>query len=171
LVVSLTGAALHQLLHDVQLDVAPARHGGAPLAAPVERLEARQQLVEREGLGEVVVAHAQPADAVGDGVTGAQEEDRLAEAGLAQVAAEEEAGLLAARQHHVEHCDVEGLAPGELPRLLAVAGEHDAVPLCLQALAQGGRQGDVVFDEQDAHALPPPGALWRPGYERGMKPP
>ena len=120
-------------------------------AVPARRSSARsarQQLLEREGLDEVVVgAGVEPGDAVGHVVARGQHQHRRAVAARAQPPADLEPVDL--RHQHVEHDRVGGSLRERGERLAPVGGERDLVALepqrALERLAHGGL---VVHDEQ-----------------------
>ena len=60
---------------------------------------------------------------------------------------------VAARQHHVEHDDVERLAGRARDRDVAVAGGFDRVALGRQPIAQRQLQAGLVFNEEKSLAL------------------
>ena len=66
----------------VEREVGDGEHvAGAGCAAAQQRAHARDQLLDRERLDEVVVgAGVEPGDALGDGVAGGQQQDRDAPA-------------------------------------------------------------------------------------------
>ena len=74
----------------------------APRNAPQERAQAREQLVERERLRQVVVgACVEAGDAVGHFATRGEHEDRDRVLGGAELPADVEP--VGRRHHHVEH--------------------------------------------------------------------
>jgi hypothetical protein len=99
---------------------------------PQEGADARQELLEREWLEEVVVgARVEPGDAIPDGVAGGEHQD------LRSVSAEPHApaGLDAVHARHqvVEHDGVGRPGVQRIERLPAVGGEGDSCPLELLA--------------------------------------
>ena len=104
-------------------------------AAPRERPQPREQLGERERLGQVVVGAAvEPGDAVLDRVARGQHQDRRPDAVVAQPAAGLEA--VDARQHHVEHDRVVLGRAGHPQRVLAAARRRP--PPCPPRAGRGG---------------------------------
>jgi D-alanyl-D-alanine carboxypeptidase/D-alanyl-D-alanine-endopeptidase (penicillin-binding protein 4) len=123
--------------------------------APQERTHARPELVQAEGLGQVVVgARVEPGDAVGNGVARRDDQHAHPVAGPADLLQQVEAAL--ARQPEVEQHQAVGLrARGERrPPGLAVAHPVDRVAVLLQRLLQRLADHGVVFDEEDAHGSP-----------------
>ena len=112
--------------------------------ATPEGAETREEFVEGERLGEVVVgAGVEAADAVLDLVAGGEQEDRRHHPGAAQLADDLEAAE--AREHDIEHQGVEAGLRGEGERLGAVVGDIDDVPLRLKATLQQSRHAAVVL--------------------------
>ena len=129
----LPARAAHLAREEVQLEVADreARGLGRPRGAAHEGLHARQELGEREGLDQVVVAaRLQAAHAVVHRVPRAQEQDGRAHArGGAGL---DEAEAVQAGQHDVDDGRVVGRRPGpcsrpSLPVARAVHGEAGLV--------------------------------------------
>ena len=128
---------------------------GAPLgAAPAQqRPDPRQELLEGERLGEVVVrARVEARDPVGHAVPRGQHQDRRPDRPLlAQRPADREAVPL--RQHHVEDDEVVGRSPrGQVEGRRAVGGDLDRIAFLLAAPA--GRSS------RPCARLPPPGFAW-----------
>src|SRR5205807_8793691 len=144
--------------------------GGRGLArVPAEeRANARQELVEGEGLRQVVVgAEVETRNLVGDGVARGEEQHRgrhLFVAGRLEDRKDVSAG-----QHHVEDDQVVGEARQEaVEGFGAVLRDLDGVALFLEALADEARDLALVLDDQYPHGsrrrtYPPrtPQALWR----------
>jgi len=122
--------------------------------APDQRAQAREQLAEVEGLGEVVVgAGVKAADTVVDVAARGEDEDRHAVAALAQRAADLEP--VAAREHQVEHHHVVVPDVRVGDRRLAVGGVVDGVALVAQAAADRAGQLRIVLNEQEPHGGSP----------------
>ena len=127
-------------------------HGGTfGGRAAREGPEAGEQLVEGEGLRQVVVgARIEPADTILDRVTRRQHQHRRPDTVLPEPAADVEA--VDARQHHVEddRVVVDGLRHPEsgLPAVRHVG----RVPLLAQPAAQQLTELLLVLDHEHAHA-------------------
>ena len=123
--------------------------GGGHLAGSAQDgPDPRHELLDAEGLRDVVVAHAEALDLVLGRVTGGQEDDGHLLALVAQAAAD----LVAVEvgQHDVEHDEMRPERAHLLERLGAGARHPDLIALEGQ---RGGQQvGDVrlVVDDEDA---------------------
>ena len=113
-----------------------------------QRPQAGEQLVELEGLGEVVVgARVQPGDAVGRLDARGEHEDGGAVALGAQHAAHRQA--VDVGHHHVDHQRVEAVAPDAGQRLDPVHGRGDVVALQLERPREGLADRAVVVGDED----------------------
>ena len=137
------------------ISMSPMRHhvggrlGRAGAGAPQHGAHARQQLGDRERLGDVVVgAQLEAEHLVGFGRAGGQHDDRRRDRARPQVAAHVEAVLL--RQHHVEDHQVGRERAGLLQPLVAVGGGFDLVALELEVVAQPEPHLRLVFNHQDS---------------------
>ena len=122
--------------------------------APQQGAQPGQQLLEVEGLGEIVVgAGIEALDTVVNGAARGQHEDGSAKARAAKFPADGVAVLH--RQHDVEDHDIVLVDGGLVQRLFAVAGDIDGVGLFAEAF--GDKPGDpgFVFNQQDPHAEQP----------------
>ena len=124
---------------------------GPGLGSPRERAQAGGELLVRERLDEVVVgAGVEARDAVVDGVSGGEHQDRELAAVLPEPARDVEAG-------HVREPDVEdhGLDArrrvGQLQRRLAVGRDLHHVAVVLEQAAEDALETRVVLDEQQVH--------------------
>ncbi len=135
----------------VEAQVAGLEHGGAlGGAAPRERAQAREQLLERERLHEVVVGAAVEAgDAVLDGVARGEHQDRRPHVVSAQAAADLEP--VEARQHHVEHDDVVLGRAGHPDRVLAAVRDVHGYALFLEPALDEARHLGLVLNNEHAH--------------------
>ena len=117
-----------------------------------QRPQPREQLLEGERLGQVVVgARVEPGDPVGDGLARGEDEHRQVVPGAAQPPAHLEP--VEPRHHDVEDEGVGAVTAGDrVQGLLAVGGELDLVPVERQGPAQGVAHGPVVVDDEDPHA-------------------
>ena len=120
-------------------------------AAPCERPQAGGQLLEGEGLHEVVVrAGVETGDPVPDGVARGEHEDRHVRALLAQTACDLEPADVG--QSDVEDdaldagCVLRDLEPG-----LAVGGQFDDVPVVLEQPLEQPRETRIVLDDEEVH--------------------
>src|SRR5215510_11522017 len=148
-------AALHLARGRVERQVGQPQHRGASLrAAPEQGAHSRQELLERERLGQVVVgAEIEPGHLVGHAVACGQHDDGRVHAGLARGL--EDAKAVALGQHDVEHDQVVGIArEQELQGSVAVRGGLDGVALFLEPLPDEAQDLSVVLDYQNAHGLP-----------------
>jgi hypothetical protein len=127
--------------------------GGAP---PQQGANARQELLERERLGQVIVgAEVESRHLVVDGVARGQEEDRTPDALLAERPEHLEA--VAAGQHDVEDDEVVGMVvEGQLQGRIPVGGDLDGVPFLLETLPDEARNLALVLHHQDAHVTSRP---------------
>jgi len=153
----LLGGEGHRLLRPagrargaVELHLAGAQEGGGPASrAADEGPEAGAQLVQVEGLDQVVVGPAvEAADALVHPVAGGEDEDRR-DLGPPQVG--EDRPAAPPGQHEVQQNGVVVPALGLELAGLAVVGDVDGESLLLQRLAHGAGEVDLVFDDQDAH--------------------
>ena len=147
-------AALHLMGRRVELEVPEAQHlpAGAQPRAPQQRPQPREQLVEGEGLHDVVVrAGVEARDPVGDRVPRGQHQDRRA---------------VTARAHrrHTSRPSTPGIitssttasVPSSRQRrqgLFAVRGDRDLVALQAQRALQRVAHRGLVVDNQDLHAF------------------
>ena len=119
-------------------------------AAAQQRFDARQQLRERERLGEIVIAAGlEPADAVIDAAERRQHQYRSQDTlGPQQL---DDRQPVDVRQHAVGHDEVELPLGGAIEPFAAVGGMIDTVAALAQALDQKARGLAVVLDEQYVH--------------------
>jgi hypothetical protein len=132
--------------------------------APQQRLDARQQLGERERLHEVVVAAgAQALDSVVDRAQRAQHQHRRGDSVLAQRLHHREAVHVG--QHAVDDQQVRAGLPRRGEAIAAVGAVLHAVAGFAQARHHVAGRLDVVFHQQDLHqpSIPQPG-IARGGY-------
>ena len=117
---------------------------------PSQRADARAQLPEVEGLGEVVVRpEVEPLDAIVHGGGGGQHQDAAIALRGDQLAADivaVEAGKVA-----VEHDDVVGVDRRLLQRGSAVESDIDGEPVAAQAPRDRVREVALVLHQQHAH--------------------
>jgi hypothetical protein len=145
-------AAPHLVRDGVELEVVEAQHVALvlPAAAAQQRLEAGEQLLEREGLGQVVVgAGLEARDAVVDRVASGEHQHRRAVAGVAQAAADLEA-VEPGHQHIQEH-GVGGRGRLAADGLPPVVGQRDLVALDAQDPLERLPDRRLVVDHQHAH--------------------
>src|SRR3989475_4793889 len=122
------------------------------LGPPSQRLHPRQQLLERERLGDVVVRpHAQRLDLEVDRVLCRQHEHRQPPPAVAQGTQHVDAGDL--RQAQIEDHDVVVRASpaGATQPLVAVPDELDVVPRLVQTAAHVITDRFVILNHQDFH--------------------
>ena len=149
------GAASHGPRHRIEHEIAGRqRHRqGAPRAAQ-QRAHAGQQLLEGEGLDQVVVGAAVEAgDLVVGRVAGGEHEHRNGQTTLAQVAADAE--TVETRQHDVEQDQVVLVVAAAQAGLrgASVAQRVDRVAFLFEAALEHLSQLVGVFDHQKSHAL------------------
>ncbi len=149
------GPAPRLVRRGVEFQVEHPQHRALELLRPAaQRLHPRQQLLEGERLGDVVVsAGAQRLHLEVDRVLGRQHEDRHGEPAVAQVAQHLEPGHL--RQPQVEDDEVVLPTGGEAQALESVRGEIDVEALFLESALHVLPDGTVVLDRQDLHASVP----------------
>ncbi len=117
----------------------------------MQGIQAREQLAEGKGLGQIVVAAAaQAANAVIDLGQRAQDQDRSALAGLAQHLDDRQT-VDVAGQHAIHDDHIVGLARGEKHAVAPVGGVVGRMPRLLQALDDELADPLVVLDQQDLH--------------------
>ncbi len=117
-----------------------------------ERAQSSQQFLEVEGLHQVIVgAGIQPRDAIVNGIARGQHENRRAETGAAQFAADRVAALQ--RQHHVQDDNVVRIDRRLIQGAFSVGRNIHRVSLLPQALGQESGDADFVFHQQNTHAL------------------
>jgi len=119
-------------------------------APPAEGAHAREQLLDLEGLDQVVVgAGVEPGDALRGGIARAQHQHRREAAAGARAAQHLEA--VQARQPQVEHHQVElGVLQGG-ERLRARAHPFHGVARAGQRVVDAGAEELVVLDQKDSH--------------------
>ena len=143
------------MLRGIERKVADLEERGALLGTtPQERADARVELLEGEGLREVVVRSGVEApDAVLDGVARGEHQDRRPRATLPEAPADVEPvgpGAVAV-QDDVEHHRVVGVLLRHPERVLSVRGHVDGVALLGQAAAEEGGHLDGVLDHEETH--------------------
>ena len=142
------GAPRQQI--DREIADGEARRLGRPRGAPDERLDAREELCERERFGQIVVAaRLQAAHAVVDGALRAEDEHRRSHAARAQAIDERQA--VECRQHDVDNRGVVRMARRHFESAIAIRGDIDNEAGFGQALLHEIGNRRVVFDEEDPH--------------------
>jgi hypothetical protein len=133
------------------------------LAAPQQRLHARQQLGEGEGLDQVVVrALLQALHAVLDLVArGEHQHGHVLRAAYGLQHGE----AVDAGQHHVEQDQCVVSLGGEVSALDAVAGYVDDVSVFLQPFFEVIAQFGFVFYDKDSHCRIVPNTSQNTGYD------
>ena len=120
----------------------------ARLAAAQQRVHARQQLGEGEGLDQIIVGAAfQPFDPVADRGQRGQDQDRRLDLRGAQRL--EHGQPVEDRKHAIEDDEVEAAVGGAEQTVLAVGRLLDAMAFLGQALREVGGGFAVVLDQQD----------------------
>ena len=123
------------------------------LGPPQERADPGEELLEGEGLGQVVVGSAVEAGhPVGERVAGGQHEDGSADAAAAQSPADGEAVL--ARQEPVEHDGVVAVGGGQLVADLPGVRDVHHEAFLDEASREHPRGLLVVFDQEQPHRIP-----------------
>src|SRR5688572_2303993 len=118
----------------------PAQHG----------VHARQQFVEREGLGHVVVGtKGQSADAILLQPASRQDDDWNTRWGLVQSPADLEP-IGAVREHHIEQEQIRRKALDQRERVMGGVARVNDKPLVFQVVAEQPGDCLVVFDDEDA---------------------
>jgi len=124
--------------------------GGAAGFAPQQRADTRRQLVEIEGLGQVVVgAGIEPLHAIGDRIARGDDENGQRLAPRAQRL--EELQPIGAGQPQVEQHQLEGLGDQSLCGGSRIMHPVDREALALQSRADGFADHRVVFYQQQSH--------------------
>src|SRR5579875_275148 len=145
---TLTPAHLHRAqVHD-DVGVPEQALLGLGGGTPQERPDTGEELVEGEGLDQVVVGPGvEPLHPVADRVPGGEDQDRGTVPHLPHPAADlnpvhqrqpkvEDHGIVTATQHHLQ-------------RLPTVVGKGDVVPLQAKRSVEGRAQRRIVVDDQD----------------------
>jgi hypothetical protein len=146
-----TGAR-HLARQQIQADVGHGQRGrfGRTRRAPDQRLHARQQLGERERLGEVVVSsRLQTVDPVVDRAAGAENQHRRRHAARAQRLDQRQP--VALRQHEVDDRDVVRLLQRGRQPGLAVGDVIDRKSRLAQSTHHEFGNRRVVFDKKNPH--------------------
>ena len=135
----------------VQHEVADRERRRRERARPArERLDAREKLLEREWLRDVVVgAGAQCRHLRVDRVLRGEHEHGSLESASAKRVQHLEAGL--SRKAHVEHDEIVGLGIRAPLPFLAVGHEIDGPPLLLEAAFYVLPDGRIILDDENAH--------------------
>ncbi len=122
----------------------------AGLAAPGQRVDARQQLRHVVWLGQIIIAAgAQARDAVVHVAEGAQNQHRHLAPGGAQRLHQGETVEL--RQHAIDDRQIDGDRGCHVQPLQAVARDIDRVSGLAQRLRQVVARNFVIFNYQDVH--------------------
>jgi len=144
-------AALHLAAPGVERQVGDVQHRRSDgLGAASQRFHPRQQLLQGERLGDVVVgAHAQRLHFVIHAVLRRQDEHRHRDPAIAQ--RPQQFAPLEFGKPQVEHEQVVVAVGGEVQPLLAVAGGVDVVARLLEAAFDVLGDRLVVLDHQNLH--------------------
>ena len=141
----------------MQPSVVMTSRAGVEGEPPRDGIDAREQFVDAEGLGDVVVgARAQPPHLVGLVAARGEHEDTECGVLLAKPAADFEA--VHAREHEVEQDQVELLLESCLHRGFTVADGVDLVARVRKQVDQSLAQAGFVFDHENAHRRAP--SMW-----------
>jgi hypothetical protein len=138
---------------DIHDEIGAAEQLTAAWLAPAkERAHPREELVEREGLGEIVIgAGVESGDAVGDGVACGEHQDRDVRS-RAQSPADFD--TVDAREHHVEDNDVRWSIPRFDERVGSVSDNIHGIALVCERTPERGAKPSIVVNDKD----PPPRA-------------
>src|SRR5438105_1049993 len=141
----LAGAS-HALRFQINFEIRHAEGFRQWCAAPTrQRSDSRQQLPERERFREIVVgAYFQPGDAIVNGVTRRQHQDRRRDLPGTQLAAEVEPA--STRQHHIEDDDVKSTEQRFHLSVGVVGDSYNLNSVLGEAGLDDSRQPGVVFD-------------------------
>jgi hypothetical protein len=132
--------------------VPPLHDGRRAGSAPTQSTDARDQLVKRERLAQVVVrAQFQPVNPIVDVGGRGQHQDAAGRAVPHQPAADPVA--VHGRQVTIEHDHVVGGTGCALQGRRSVVDHIDGEPGVAQALADPVRQDHVILHDQDSHRL------------------
>lgn len=122
-----------------------------PAGTPQQRLNAGNDLLQAEGLGDVVVPTQREAPhRLLGGVTGGEEQHRAVNAIRTQAPAHLEP--VHVQQHHVQQDQVGGVVAGLLQRGAAVPGHLDVEPEVTQRRAHQECDVVLVVDREDTGA-------------------
>ena len=135
----------------VERELPVAQHVEPGGAAPaVERADPRQQLVEAERLGQVIIrAGVEPPHDILGRVERGEHEDRGRPALAPELGGDLEAVLL--RQHDVEKDDVVVVDMRQHRGLVPIGGHVHRVPFLLQPLFDEASDLPVIFDDEYPH--------------------
>ena len=146
----------------LQDEIAVAQHPGAVVGeagSAQEGLDAGGELVEVEGLGQVVVgAQAQQVDPGPHRVLGGDDDDRddrEVPGPLALAQAHEQAVTGDSRQHEIEDDDIDAGVVDQVEGGSRLGGPSDVVPLGGQMSGHEPGQVGVVLDDEDARIARP----------------
>src|SRR5882757_4454937 len=121
---------------------------------PQQRAHASQQLLETEGLGQIVIgAEVEALDAVLHSVAGAEDQDRLVKSPLTPGSQQVEA--VSIRQLDIQHDGVVARFAQRIQSLLTRRNARHHVRTLRQALFQEARQTHLIFDNEDLHSPAP----------------
>ena len=167
----LTAVPMDGARADVEHEIGEAKlfvaRFGSRLGPAQEGADASEQLIEIEGLDEIVVGPGvEPGDAVRDGVARGQHQDRQAPAGalLGRAKASGDLDTVEARQHEIEDEQVGRRVANGIEGAAPIVEDFDVVPLENQAPAHKAGNGGLVFDQQIRTLMPPAGG---PMTDRG----
>src|SRR5690242_3858366 len=125
--------------------------------------DARQEFLELERLGEVIIrAAVEPADAVLDGVSRGQHENGQALTGVAELLADGQA--VGRRNHDVEDGEIVGVDGCVVERLAAGRDNVDSVGLLAQTFGDEPSDSGIIFRQQNAHVC-----MIMPFHREGMR--
>ena len=145
---------------EVHLEIADTQHrlGILQVRAPRQRIDARQQLGEGEGLHEIVVAaDVESVDAIVNAAQRGEEDDRHLVTDRPQRTHQRQ--TVEAGKHAIDDQDVVGFAHRLGKTIASIVQGLDDMALLGEAVGDVGGGFGIVFDDQDAHLLAP--ALWR----------
>ncbi len=124
----------------------------APARPAVQRLEARDQFCRLERLGEGIIRPAiQPLGAVAAAPQRRQDQDRRADAAVAQAPGDRQPVKIA--EHAIEDDDIEGFTPRAQQGRAAAGFPHQHVSAGIKDFARRSRRARVILDIQDPHGV------------------
>lgn len=145
---------MHLTRDGVQCQIAEAERGGigrfVDRGAAQQRAHPGQQLLQRKGLGQVVVgARIQPGHSLRDRIASGKDQDRQIIPRAAQATTHLKAVELG--HHDVEHQCVGAIVGDHVQRVDTILGQIDRVPIEGQGTPQRLAHSTIVVDYKNSH--------------------